>query len=77
MATRDLKVLRYPADSPVASPVTRGSFMNLYWILRDMHDQYVGWAVEQEGALYEQGRMFAQRDSRVLGAHPLRLGSLP
>ncbi|MCU1459299.1 MAG: hypothetical protein JWL73_3391 [Actinomycetia bacterium] len=62
VATRECKDLRYPADSPIASPVDQGSYIALYWILDGHHDEWNRWAVDQVNWLHENGRMFTDRD---------------
>ncbi len=62
VATRELKDLRFPVDSPVAAPVDKGSFLATYWVLEGKHDECWAWANDQVWHLYQQGRGFAKRD---------------
>ena len=63
VATRDLKDLRYPNESEVTSgPSARGSYLALYWVLANHHEDWNRWAVKQVNVLHENGRMFAERD---------------
>jgi hypothetical protein len=62
VATRDLKELRYPADSPVAPDSAAGSFLALYWVLAGRFGEWMQWGSEQVKWLHENGRMFADRD---------------
>src|SRR5262245_54825490 len=44
VATRDLQLLRYPADSPAIQPVTRGCYLTLFWITAGRRDDFQAWA---------------------------------
>ena len=62
VATRALKDLRFPVgDTPVASPVDRGSYLAIYWILEGKHDEHFEWAGEQIVDLYRNKRGFSER----------------
>ena len=61
VATRALKQLRFPASSPIAAPLTAGSYLAVYWILAGHHDDHLHWSSEQVHSLYQQGRGFAER----------------
>jgi len=62
VATRALKDLRFPrGDTPLASPVDRGSYLAVYWVLEGKHGAHFKWAVEQVVDLYKDGRGFAHR----------------
>ena len=62
VATRDLKALRYPADSPVIPDPTTGSYLALYWVLAGKFGQWMQWGSEQVKWLHENDRMFEERD---------------
>ena len=62
VATRDLKALRYPADSPVIPDPTSGSFLALYWVLAGKFGHWMQWGSEQVKWLHENDRMFEARD---------------
>jgi hypothetical protein len=62
VATRDLKALRYPKDSPICPDPTSGSFIAIYWILAGRMDEWIRWGTDQVRWLHENGRMFADRD---------------
>jgi hypothetical protein len=62
VATRPYKELRYPAESPIVADPMRGSYLALYWIERELQDEWGTWAAKQVRALHEAGRMFAERD---------------
>lgn len=61
VATRALKDLRSPADSPFASPVDAGSYLALYFIQEGMVGEHFDWAGKQVGWLYRNGRGFQER----------------
>jgi hypothetical protein len=61
VATRALKDLRRPADSPVARPVDDGSFVTLYWIERDQLDAHCDWGFPEAARLAGLGRMDTRR----------------
>ena len=61
VATKDLKALRFPSDSPIA-PDGKGSYVALYWILDGHHDDWWKWGRKQVFVLHEKGRMFPHRD---------------
>jgi hypothetical protein len=69
VATRDLKALRYPADSAVAQPVTTGSFVALYWIEDGRFDECFGFSFAVTPGLAEQGRMNPDRDHVSTGPY--------
>jgi len=62
VATKDLKDLRYPADSPVIPDPATGSFLALYWVLAGKFGQWMQWGSEQVKWLHENDRMFEERD---------------
>jgi hypothetical protein len=61
VATRRLKDLRFPADSPVATPVDAGSYLAVYWVLRGHEAEHFAWANQQVFDLYAAGRGFDER----------------
>jgi hypothetical protein len=61
VATKRLKDLRYPADSPMTPDPRQGSFLALYWVLADHHDDWNRWSVDNVTWLHENGRMFTER----------------
>ena len=61
VATRALKDLRFPADSTVAVPVDRGSYLALYFIEASMIGPHFAWASEEVHKLYDAGRGFDER----------------
>jgi hypothetical protein len=61
VATRALKNLRFPQQSPVAVPLDAGSYLAIYWIERGHHTDHFEWANKQVHWLYQNGRGFAER----------------
>ena len=61
VATRDLKALRRPADSPVAQPVDDGSFITLYWIEQDKLSDHTDWGFPEAARFAAEGRMDPRR----------------
>ena len=62
VATKDLKELRYPADSTIAQPTPRaGSFLATYWIHEGHHDEHYEWSHAQAHWLYKNDRGFHER----------------
>lgn len=62
VATADLKRLRYPSPSPVATDPDAGTYLALYWILAGRFGEWMRWGHEQVMWLHENGRMFDGRD---------------
>lgn len=42
--------------------LSKGSYLALYWILADHHQDWDAWAVKQVNVLHAEGRMFKERD---------------
>ena len=61
VATRDLKDLRFPAESPLAVPVDAGSYLAIYWVHEGRHDEHFAWSIDQVVGLYKSGRGFEHR----------------
>src|SRR5215470_4312115 len=47
VATRREKALRYPAQGPIAEPVSRGTFLAAIWIQKGRYDEQQLWVAEQ------------------------------
>jgi hypothetical protein len=62
VATRELKALRYPLDSPICPDPKGGSYLALYWILAGKLPEWLRWGTDQVRWLHANGRMFAARD---------------
>ena len=61
VATRQLKDLRFPADSPFAEPVDAGSYLSIYWVHEGKDEEHFDWASDQVRWLYANGRGFQER----------------
>lgn len=61
VATRALKDLRFPAESPFSDPVDAGSYLSVYWVHAGHEDEHFAWARKQVYWLYGQGRGFSER----------------
>ena len=62
VATREMKALRFPEDSPIATSRDVGSLLSLYYILDGHRQEWRTWAAEQVFRLNEQGRMYPHRE---------------
>jgi hypothetical protein len=60
-ATRGLKALRFPEESPVARPAGDGSFVTVYWIEQGRLDAHCGWGFPEAARLAGLGRMNTDR----------------
>lgn len=61
VATRDLKQLRWPAESPIARPVEDGSFITVYWIEHGQLAAHCDWGFPEAARLAAAGRMNTDR----------------
>ncbi|MFG2224103.1 hypothetical protein [Streptomyces sp. NPDC048644] len=61
VATRDLQLLRYPADSAVARPVTAGCYLTTYWITEGRYDDHMRWTVGINTRLNRDDRVHQAR----------------
>ncbi len=61
VATKDLKELRYPAESVMTPDKATGSYLAIYWVLAGHHDEWNRWSVDTVTMLHATGRMFAER----------------
>jgi hypothetical protein len=75
VATRALKDLRYPAQTPVLGDVRDGSYLALYWILAGHHGEAERWAVRQVKRLIARGRMLPSRRPVHAGFYRYRWGA--
>ncbi|MCB0996748.1 MAG: hypothetical protein KDB21_16755 [Acidimicrobiales bacterium] len=62
VATRPLKDLRIPAESPMAQPLDTGSFVAFYWIEEGLFDKTFEYSFGVTPGLAERGRMNPDRD---------------
>ncbi len=72
VATRDLKRLRFPNETPVIDDIARGSYLALYWMLAGHHTEAVEWAVRQVQWLNTNDRMLPERTQAHAGFYHLR-----
>ena len=63
VATRDLKKLRFPAQTPITPDIAKGSYLVTYWILDGTYEETLRWSVDQVLALHAQKRMQPPRDN--------------
>ncbi|MGI5353077.1 hypothetical protein ACQEU8_33585 [Streptomyces sp. CA-250714] len=61
VATRDLQLLRYPAESAVAQPVTTGCYLSTYWITEGRYGEHMRWTVAINKRLNRDGRVYRDR----------------
>jgi hypothetical protein len=62
IAPRELKNLRWPTSEGVAEPYDAGSYVSIYWVERDHHqDHFDNWASPQVHWLYSNNRGFPER----------------
>lgn len=69
VATRRLKDLRSPVDSPMCADPLGASYLSVYWIQKGFHDKWTRWAVDTVSGLHAEGRMFADRDHSHTGMY--------
>jgi len=72
VATRELKALRCPSSGPIADPVEAGSFLGLFWIESDRHEEQATWVSEVLPGLAEAGRMLPHRDHVCTATYEFR-----
>ncbi len=63
VATRTLKALRFPAETPVTPDISKGSYLVTYWILAGTYPETLRWSVDQVLQLHRQNRMQPPRDN--------------
>jgi hypothetical protein len=61
VATRELKDLRFPADTPILDGLRRGSYLTLYWLLAGQHAAIERWSTRQVQQLIANDRMLPGR----------------
>ena len=67
VATKDLKGRRVGDGVSPETGIDRGSFLNLYWIMKGRRDPALSWSVDQVRRLARQGRMGPPTDSISTG----------
>ncbi|MFI1013518.1 hypothetical protein [Streptomyces sp. NPDC020965] len=61
VATRELQLLRRPARSAVARPVTAGCYLSTYWITEGRYADHMKWTVGINRRLNQDGRVHHDR----------------
>ena len=61
VATRELKDLRYPADTRILEDLRGGSYLTLYWLLAGHHAAIERWSTRQVQGLIKNDRMLPGR----------------
>ncbi|MGW1604509.1 hypothetical protein [Streptomyces eurythermus] len=69
VATRELRLLRYPEDSAVARPVTTGCYLSTYWITEGRHDEHMKWTVAINRRLDRDGCVCHDRTHVLTAFH--------
>ncbi|CAL9484259.1 hypothetical protein [Streptomyces sp. enrichment culture] len=69
VATRDLQLLRYPAKSAIAQPVTAGCYLSTYWITAGRYDDHMRWTVAINKRLNRDGRVYHDRTHVLTAFH--------
>jgi hypothetical protein len=63
VATKPLKALRFPGDTPITPDISQGSYLVTYWILDGTYAETLRWSVDQVLQLHKQDRMQPARDN--------------
>jgi len=63
VATKPLKALRFPANTPVTPDIAKGSYLVTYWIQAGTYPETLRWSVDQVLQLHKQNRMQPPRDN--------------
>lgn len=63
VATKPLKALRFPADTPITPDIAKGSYLVTYWIQAGTYAETLRWSVDQVLQLHKQNRMQPKRDN--------------
>jgi len=61
VAPRPLQLLRYPAESAIAHPVTAGCYLSIYWITAGRYEDHLRWTVATNQRLGPDGRVYNER----------------
>jgi hypothetical protein len=67
VATKSLKALRFPAETPITRDIALGSFLHTYWILDGTYPETLRWSVDQVQQLFRQKRMEPPRENICSG----------
>ena len=63
VATKPLKAMRFPAETPITPDIRKGSYLVTYWILDGAYEETLRWSVDQVLQLHKQKRMQPPRDN--------------
>jgi hypothetical protein len=69
VATRPLKRLRYPEQSPFGGPSQLGSFLSFIWIQAGHLEDQQSWVAEEQKRLVAAGRTFERRTVQTATVH--------
>jgi hypothetical protein len=61
VATRPLQLLRHPANSVIAQPLSAGCYLHLYWIAPGHVEDHIRWSVSTNQELRPQNRIHLER----------------
>ena len=75
VATRAMKDLRFPAQTPLLADVRQGSYLALYWILAGHHAAAEAWSIAQVRELIANDRMLPSRRQAHAGFYHYRGGT--
>ncbi len=75
IATRALKELRFPQDTPIVDDIRKGSFLASYWILDQRYEEALQWSIAQVHQLHAQQRMEPPRDNISSGFYRFDFGA--
>lgn len=62
VATKPLKDLRFPTETPFLPDVAAGSYLSTYWVLKGQEEDAIAWGSTQVKWLHDNNRMFDERD---------------
>jgi hypothetical protein len=57
VATRELQLMRYPQDSALAQPVTKGCYISIYWVTHGRMQEHLEWTTATNQRLIRDKRL--------------------
>ncbi len=57
VATRDLQLMRYPQDSALTQPVTKGCYISIYWVTQGRMQDHLEWTTATNQRLIRDQRL--------------------
>jgi hypothetical protein len=57
VATRELQLMRYPQDSALAQPVTKGCYISIYWVTQGRMQDHLEWTTATNQRLIRDQRL--------------------